>query len=735
MKLKRLILHNYKQHIDREQVFEGHFIGVVGRNGSGKSNLLGSLNFAMGGEQPGFKKQDLLRWGADDGHVILEFEHNGVQGRIYRELHSSRAEFKYGDESYTTATAVAAGIGAHLGLDKDILKQTIFVRQAEIDSILFEDPRIRQLAFQKLCGIGDAAKIHKKLGEEIAGLNVPPDYGEQIAEGKVRYAEMETRLNQLQSTLTASRSQRETCPPVAVLQTQLGTYAAMRGNVQRLMTIINEHAEYTTRLANARAELEALNVPEGDVNSIDMQLTAKQQQLVLSQDYTRARTAWESAGKQLIELGDPPVPNAVPFTDDQLAQLKVAADDQAASMSSVRSDIKMYSELEATVGNLQEAACPVCGTQMKDTAHVQTQLVKLRERMVQLQADTAQQVYADSLNKALAVKQGNTMAVQNYGIRHEALERTFVQAKTALQACKPVEQAPEAIIVEIADMTAKRQQVMAALTQHSRLGSDIRNCEEQQGKLASEKQVLEARVAEVPDIQNAAGVAGAAGGAWAAQTLIEQRVVELSAQITELQSLDQQLAQLSGMVNELSTSMKQLADTLATLEGKRANQGSYKQVLDTLTRVRDWFHYNNGPNTLANAVLNSMNEDINEFLGQFTAPFSVVQSEDALGFKCYFHDGRDMPSDGPPDAYHLSGGQRIQLAIAFRFASYCMFANKLGLLSLDEPTVHLDEYNVGAFCTLISKIREVAKKMDLQVLIATHEPAVIPFMDTVIEVG
>jgi DNA repair exonuclease SbcCD ATPase subunit len=126
---------------------------------------------------------------------------------------------------------------------------------------------------------------------------------------------------------------------------------------------------------------------------------------------------------------------------------------------------------------------------------------------------------------------------------------------------------------------------------------------------------------------------------------------------------------------------------------------------------------------------------VNNFLGQFSAPFSVLQSTEALGFKCIFHDGRTMPVDGPPDAYHLSGGQKIQLAIAFRFASYCMFASKLGLLSLDEPTVYLDDQNIGAFCTLLGKVKDVARKMNIQVLIASHERAIIPFIDTLIDLN
>ena len=73
--------------------------------------------------------------------------------------------------------------------------------------------------------------------------------------------------------------------------------------------------------------------------------------------------------------------------------------------------------------------------------------------------------------------------------------------------------------------------------------------------------------------------------------------------------------------------------------------------------------------------------------------------------------------------------------MAFRLAIYGMFAGKLGLLSLDEPTAYLDESNVDRFGVLLTKIREVAKNMNTQMLLATHEASVIPYMDSVINLN
>lgn len=83
----------------------------------------------------------------------------------------------------------------------------------------------------------------------------------------------------------------------------------------------------------------------------------------------------------------------------------------------------------------------------------------------------------------------------------------------------------------------------------------------------------------------------------------------------------------------------------------------------------------------------------------------------------------------------LSGGQKIALAVAFRFAVYMMFAGKLGLLSLDEPTAYLDDETIARFADLLGKIREIAANMGVQILLATHEHGVMGSVDQTITIG
>lgn len=731
MLLKRLQIRNYKQHDKLDITFDGNVIGVIGPNGRGKSNLLGALHFAFGGEQPGSKKSDLLKWGAATGSVELDFEHQGLEGKIYRELHSSTAKFTYGGDEYNGITKVADAILERIGLDKDLLKQAIFVRQAEIDAILFTDPRIRELAFQKLCGIGDAAKIHKKLGEIIGEMKNPPNYDEQIAEGQQRHKEMHDRLKGLKETQKTVTEQRAKAPELSAMQANLTNLESMRATLTNLGKVQYDAVNTEIALNNTRTELGKLNV-RGEVNIdvLDGQIAGLRIKVSEAEAYAAKFAAFEAAGQAMIALGDAPAAKPMPFSDAEVETMKESFDLYQHEMTVLGSEFQTYAKM---VDALQDGGdgdgCPICGGPLnRDEVLKKHAELKATLEQKQVAYNDAKSKWMEAAAARQATGDENQKAQSEYDAAFKVNMAKYQEAETALNGLEKPGDLGE-LSKELQELEATRSKAVTAIADHTRLTTEEKNHAARLEELRNEEAGLLKRLGEFEGVKKAYDT-GAVDGAM---KHVETSLATMTQQLKELQELDQHVAQLNGMITELQNNMGTLENTMAILEQKRAQLDTYSEVVKTLTSVRDWFHYANGPHTLATSILEDMTADVNRFLGQFTAPFSVLHADETLGFKCLFHDGREMPSDGPPDATHLSGGEKVQLAVSFRFASYCMFANKLGLLSLDEPTVYLDEANVGRFCTLLERIKEVAQQMNLQVIIATHERAVMPFMDTVID--
>ena len=730
MQLKKLILRNYKIHEEREIDLTGNIIGVIGPNGSGKSNLLGSMQFCLGGEQSGFTKSELLCWGKSQGHAELHLTHDGNDVAVKRSLTTASATFKYGADEYTGVTKVGNKIEELLGLDKELLR-SIFVRQAEIDKVLFDDPSVRELAFQKLCGMGNAAKVHKKLGEMIGQLHTPPNYDEQIAEAKQRHQEMSARLKQLNQTWQACTQKLGGNQTSANLQGRLNMLNAITGVLDRYSVVLADQNAYTKKLQEYEASLKQLPIPEMPIKDVENKIKELGDLLTQAREYKRLLEAFERSGRALMALGEAPEVPESTVNEARVQELREKAQKLADAYNQTMGNVKFYRDLISTLGTMQEGMeCPVCGGKITDPERLRKQIQQYEAKAQELSPQQANQEAEAAANKLSAERMAQQQVVTTYHTQKQSLMQQYKEAESALDAATRVTADIPALEEQIVTLETTRSQIFETQNKRSALMAQIESDKGHLTALAHEKSKLQERLAEMPDVAGKL-----VENPEAVKTDVNAQITQLQNSLREVQQLEQQMAQLKGMITELESNINAINNTIGKLEYKRSQLGNYQETMDTLNQVRDWFHYSNGPHTLATSVLSEMTADVNDFLTQFSAPFSVVQSNELLGFRCVFHDGRPVPSDGPPDARHLSGGQRIQLAIAFRLASYCMFANKLGILSLDEPTAHLDDYNVGAVCTLLEKVKTVAQQMGLQILIATHERAIIPFCDTLIDLG
>ena len=206
MYINSIELVNYCQHAHRRVYITGNLIAVVGHNGVGKSNLLGALQFALTGEQPGKNRADLLSWGAKEGHVVLEFTQDGKPGRIERSVSSNDVTLEYDGTVTSGITNVAREIKARLNMDKDIGRQSVFVRQTEVDAVISSktDKRDREVAFQRLIGI-DAAKVHKYLTDWLYAADKPVNYDFQLTETAQKISDTEARMSALEADVEAAK--------------------------------------------------------------------------------------------------------------------------------------------------------------------------------------------------------------------------------------------------------------------------------------------------------------------------------------------------------------------------------------------------------------------------------------------------------------------------------------------------------------------------------------------------
>ena len=572
MILERIRLHNYCQHQDLDLKIEGTLIALTGPNGKGKSNLLGGIQFGLTGEHPGKNKDELLRWGADSGYVTIEFSHEQVKAQITRALHNSTVELNWGTEKIRGITQVNEALRTRLGMDKDLVRQAVFVRQAEIDSILFTGARERELAFQRLLGIGDATKIHKVLGDVISELGLPVNYDEQIAQGKQRQQELAGRLAALNDQLQKIQGARRAAPSEETLRDSLTTAQAGLTGALRVTRAVNALEEQDNRTNQARKALDDIPMVVLDLPATDAAIQDLQSRIHRANQFIQARGAWQTCGEALMALGNSP------YAPEDLQEAKRQYDEVTAEINRLAGRHKLHQDmLNGLKGAQGLQECPVCGSKVEDIQRLNDRLQGILQGIQQ--EGTALRGTQQGHQKVMTTID---QALRTFNAEYGRRTAAYQQADSTLRATPESHEDPTQLSSEQSILKADRQRFLATMTQRQSLEATWQTHRGTLERCHREyQQAIEAIKLLIPTAQPQ-DIVGLI------QTL-QGQIPQLEQQRDQLHQLDTEIAKLSGMVGELGGAAQELVRTIQALEAKRAGQAGTQEALAMLGRVRDWF--------------------------------------------------------------------------------------------------------------------------------------------------
>lgn len=166
MKLTSIQLVNIRSHTKTDVQFSDGFNCLVGGLGQGKSSVLLAFDFVLFGDPLGRSYDYLLREDAEEGKVVAHFVHNGKTYKIQRAL-KRRAnsigqdidQLKLYRDGKLVADnkneAVTEELKALTGLDKNIFRELVWVRQEHLKELIDTTPRQRQKKIDELFGLSD----------------------------------------------------------------------------------------------------------------------------------------------------------------------------------------------------------------------------------------------------------------------------------------------------------------------------------------------------------------------------------------------------------------------------------------------------------------------------------------------------------------------------------------------------------------------------------------------------
>src|SRR4051812_31082550 len=247
MRLLRLRLCNFRQHIDTRIEFETGITGIIGPNGSGKSTILEAIAWALYGTPAARGTRDSIRSfraaPRASVKVELEFELGGHRYLVVRGLTSAEL-FLDGATSpiATSISGVSDLLRRRLGMSHDEFFNTYFTGQKELGVMAAMGPVDRAKFLSRVLGyerLRDAQDMVRKrrsaIESEMKGLRAGMPEPDAVRRA---LADAESRLAAARDKFAAASVQRSTARQA--LDEIAPRWEAMQRERDTLQAIVSE---------------------------------------------------------------------------------------------------------------------------------------------------------------------------------------------------------------------------------------------------------------------------------------------------------------------------------------------------------------------------------------------------------------------------------------------------------------------------------------------------------------
>lgn len=290
MILTNLKLENFKKYTSHTISFEEGLIGIIGKNGSGKSTIFEAILFALYGELKNKGDKEIVRNVnasiKDVVSVELEFEFETVAYKIVREfrgktLSANAKLYKNNELLITGAKETTAYIVKQTKMNKDAFSHTLFASQKELTSLSTKKPEDRKKMIRKLLGLEKIDYIEKELVEKSRDLKrdisayieilLSADDVKEKKEHIVKHKE-QVEIYTQDSTKKAKEIDSIKLQELDIKK-ELEVYIQTKekkqnlfSNLEILKNTINSHIANQTKLAN---EIEHLNSKQKELRGLE----------------------------------------------------------------------------------------------------------------------------------------------------------------------------------------------------------------------------------------------------------------------------------------------------------------------------------------------------------------------------------------------------------------------------------------------------------------------------------
>ena len=789
MKLIRLDLKNFRQHLDTSIVFADGLTGIIGPNGAGKSTILEGIAWALYGGPAVRGTNDTVRSKASDGgakvNVALTFELGGSMYKASRTLDGSGRSGSAvlevdGKPLRSGMSEVTASVAKLLGMDYQAFFTSFFTGQKQLEFMSQLEGRQRAVAISRMLGYERVTKARDQANEDRKGLHReieglerglpdPEELKQRKSEAQANLADAKKCLADAEAAHKTAFEATERLKPVKEASDQK---AKRHEEVSRRLEIDRSEVQRTaSRLTELQTELAGLEEKRKELESLQVDLVRYQQ---AGEEYKKLAELQKHDGERQGLAG------RILALEQEIKKLEPREKHLAnAGEQQMRAGVAL-AEAEALLVNTDEKIRALREEKVAREHGLQAQMKQLESQKREVEAKrsqiadagvdgkcpTCERPLAEELATVLANFDGQISGIAEQLV---SLNEARVESEKDVAGIGELEASRQAIAAQIVELRTEKSRTDALVIERDGLREQLRSCSEQLRALRVEIEKLpegfdQARYNELraigdelrPVREKAVGLKAALEREPGVRKEIAETSGTSDAKLGEIASAELVLAELAFVPEEHATLTREFDEAaaglnLALVERERRRgevntagaivdqiekeEASYKSRLEELKQKRsERLHLQ----TLAEA-LDKLRVDLNSR----TRPELKLIASELLGM---ITDGRynDLDIDEDYKATILddmekkpviSGGEEDIVNLALRLAISQMIADRAGqsfsLLVLDEVFGSLDDVRRDNVVALLQNLKNRFE----QIILITHVESIHDSVDNCVWVA
>lgn len=311
MRITRIKLTDFGPHKSVDFDCDGSVVGILGKNGSGKSNILKGVKYCLTGKLEGSENlESFIRGGAKKAVAEVWFKKDGQAGYIRRNIGGTQKKVLQWDGNEITSNkdieSVMEGI---LGCDLKSVSSASFIGQGDLSKLLFGGANDREALFIRLTGMSFCEQRERAIGAFCDKLSKDvPDLGPARDEAASAVTLSTTEVNHLEKEKAELKDWRPTLKLIDSLEHKTSLYSTeserlgilggqLRGYEKTVKELLTKYEFGSIEDITYRME----NMSE-DIREMETEKHESENTINLLEHYTSITQNWSELMRERQEL-------------------------------------------------------------------------------------------------------------------------------------------------------------------------------------------------------------------------------------------------------------------------------------------------------------------------------------------------------------------------------------------------------------------------------------------------